>query len=123
MAGPYSNPYGSLADVNVRMPSSGEQRRGRRASQNANWMRFLSEAAPTAGTLVGGALGAGIGSLAGGVGAIPGAGLGATLGGAAGQLLGAGGNALADEQTRPYEEADLRRRRQLEIASRFLGGA
>ncbi len=112
----YSNPYGDLARVNVRGPSADERQRGNRASQQANVLRFLSGVAPAAGSVIG----MGAGALVGGP---AGAALGGALGGGAGQLLGGLGNGQADEMTRPFEESDLKRRRQMEIAERFLRGS
>lgn len=116
MPSAYSNPYGSLTRLDrIKGPSEDERRKGARASQMANVMRLLSSAAPTVGGLAGMGIGAALGGPAG-------AAIGGGIGQGAGGLLGAGGNMLADEQTRPYEEADLRRRRQLETAQRLLGG-
>lgn len=83
------------------------------------FLRFGAMAAPAIGTVGGGLIGAGIGSMAGGVGAVPGAGIGAALGGAAGtglgHLAGYGADKAAEPRVRQEEE---RLRREQERAAR-----
>ena len=56
----------------------------------ADWMRFLGDVAPGAGTALGGLAGAGVGALAGGLAGLPLGPGGAIVGGAGGALMGAG---------------------------------
>lgn len=90
-----------------------------KSSAFEEFLRLGSMAAPAIGTVGGGLIGAGIGSMAGGVGAIPGATLGAGLGGAlgagAGQMMGYG----AEMEARPrQEQEEARLRREQERAAR-----
>lgn len=114
MASPYANPYGNLTRVNVQGPSTDERQKAEKASASADLLRLLGAAAPAAGGLIG----AGVGALAGGP---AGAALGGSLGSGAGQIAGAGLNYGADQSVRPYEEADMSRRRRLDAINRVLG--
>lgn len=113
MASPYANPYGKLTNVNVHGPSAEEREGANKAGASADLMRMLAGAAPA----VGGLVGVGAGALLGGP---AGAGLGGAVGSGLGQVAGAGLEAGADSQTRPYEEADLSRRRRLDAVNRVL---
>jgi len=106
MPSPYANPYGDLTKVNVKGPSPEERRKAQGAGASADLLRLLGSAAPVAGGLIG--LGVG-----GPVGAAVGSGIGG--------LVGAGANYGADQAVRPYEEADLSRRRRLDAINRVLG--
>lgn len=113
MASPYANPYGDLTKVNVKGPSPEERRKAQGAGASADLLRLLGAAAPVAGGLIG----AGVGSI------VPGAGtaLGGAIGSGIGGLAGAAANYGADQAVRPYEEADLSRRRRLDAINRVLG--
>lgn len=76
----------------------------------ADWMRFLGDIAPAAGTALGGGAGALIGGLAGGgVGALPGAGIGATIGGGLGTAASAALGGGADMMTAEREDDEANR--------------
>jgi hypothetical protein len=101
------------------------------AQERAEMYRTLGLVAPIAGTALGAAAGGGLGFLAGGglgagVGAIPGALTGAAAGGSIGMALGnAGGSALgamADRETQPDEEAEMKREAQRRAYMQLLGG-
>lgn len=107
MTSPYAQPFGNLTKVDVKGPSDRERRRGEQASNQSQLLRLLSSAAPAAGSVIGTALG----GPAGGV-----------LGGGIGGIVGALGGGAADEMTRPYEEADLKRRAKLKAIQSVLRG-
>jgi uncharacterized protein YcfJ len=94
----------------------------KRAREMAGLMNTGAGLAPGVGTALG-ALGGGvIGTMLGpGVGTAAGAGIGGALGGAAGSLVGAGLQHGANEQTRPYEEAEMKKIARQEAVQRLLG--
>jgi len=95
-------------------PSAQEVAGGKQASGNADILRLLGGLAPAAGSLIG----AGIGSV------VPGAGtaIGGTIGGMAGQLGGSLLSSAADSQTKPYEDADMKRQAKIQALMSVMGG-
>jgi hypothetical protein len=82
-------------------------------------LRVGSMLAPAAGT----AIGAGVGSMAGGIGALPGAAIGGALGAGVGGLAGYGADAMGREDRQSEDERLARedeKRARMEMAQRIL---
>jgi hypothetical protein len=114
----------------------------KKKDEQADWMRFLGDVAPAAGTAIGGLGGAGLGALAGGLaglplgpggaligggagalmggmmGAGPGSQIGGSLGGAASAALGSG----ADQMTSGYEDEEANKKQQRDAMLMTLMG-
>lgn len=96
-----------------RMPRP-DPRARRQAEGNADTLSFLGGIAPLAGSAIGGLAGT---FLAPGLGTAGGAAIGGALGGAAGQGLGF----MAQQQTRPFEEEEMRRAARFAAVREILG--
>lgn len=104
---PYASPYDQRyrgqslnRDLGPRGPRDPAGRRG--AEQGSGLLRMLGALAPAAGGIAGGIIG-------GAAGGVPGAVAGAGIGTGAGQGLNSLANFGADEQMRPYDEAEAKR--------------
>ncbi len=91
--------------------------------KDSDMWRFIGDIAPTAGSLIGGGVGAlGAGLVSGGMGAPEGAALGAGLGGLAGQAVGGLAHGHAEEEIRPQEaQATQNKDRRAELMQVLMG--
>lgn len=95
----------------------------KKKDEQADWMRFLGDVAPAAGTALGGVAGALIGGIpTGGIGAAPGAALGATIGGGLGSAAGTALGSGADQMTSGYEDEEANKKAQRDAMLMTLMG-
>lgn len=99
-----------------------DPREAERERKKADWMRTAGSMAPAAG----GAIGMGIGALAGGlpsagIGAVPGAAIGGAIGGGIGTVAQGLMGGMADSKTSQYDEADYKQAARLAMVREMMG--
>lgn len=130
MANPYTQPYEQFRGMGkVAGPSAQERRKQQQSQGMADILRMLGNAAPAAGTAIGGLLGAfgggALGAIGGPAGAAVGGGLGkeggAKLGGDIGQFVGSLAGGGADMAERDSLERQQERDRQIGLLLNAFG--
>ncbi len=95
----------------------------KKKDEQADWMRFLGDVAPAAGTALGGVAGGMLGTFAApGIGTAAGAGLGATIGGGLGSAAGTALGSGADQMTSGYEDEEANKKAQRDAMLMTLMG-
>ena len=95
----------------------------KKKDEQADWMRFLGDVAPAAGTALGGVAGGLLGTFAApAIGTAAGAGLGATIGGGLGSAAGTALGSGADQMTSGYEDEEANKRQQRDAMLMTLMG-